>query len=269
MAVPADDRDLTRLLATLRQEIAQNRTDIQRLWRLVAREVHEPFFVIGGDAPEESSSGGGSSASGPPFPPPDNTDPPAGGPDPSEAVADHCCLWMWTGNQWEILVDNTSGCTCPPPDDPGARLFETAITCCFESSSGSSSGSACAVGCHGCSIPCTLLVTVTKEGGGGVEIMDQLLGSHALAWNGTKWLSGCIGTGNETITGQKIRATCSHSACKLAVAIEYFFGGGCANHTAADTLTSCDPNTWSCEPIFGEFRAVQGGATYVFTVTEA
>lgn len=267
MSVPPDDRDLTRLLATLRQEVAQNRTDIQRLWRLVAREVHEPFFVIGGDAPEESSSEG-SSASGPPFPPPDNTEPPGGGPNPGDAVADGCCLWLWTGSQWEILVDNTSGCDCPQPDYPGTTLFETAITCCFESSSGSSSGSACEVNCYGCAIPCAILVTVTKEGAGGVEIMDHLLGSHALTWNGTKWLSGCIATGSEAVTGQKIRATCANGVCKLAAAVEYYFGGGCTSYTAADALTGCDGDTWSCDPLFSEFRLLAGGATYLFTVTE-
>jgi hypothetical protein len=272
MALPSDERDFTRLLNSLRHEIAQNRTDIQRLWRLVARETHEPFFVIGGDA--EDSSAGGSDVEGPPFPPPDNTDPPGGGPDPSYALPQGCCLWIWNGQEWIKAVDDAAGCACPPPDQPGDAPFAQAVTCCEESSSSddSSSETPCAVPCWTCELPCVLhYSTAARPGHDPVPECEDFAGSRACVWNPDvgAWESACFALPNHAFfESGRIRITPrvpAPNACVLTAAQILYYAAGCEGAFAAGG--SVEVEIQSCDPVFGESLGGCFGK-YAVTITE-
>lgn len=260
MALPTDERDLTRLLSALRHEVAQNRTDVQRLWRLVAREIHEPFFVVGGDA-EDSSAGGsqsGSDAEWPPAPPPDNTDPPGGGPDPGDSLPQGCCLWIWDGAEWIKAIDRTDGCPCPPPDQPGEAPFEQAVACCEESSSAdeSSSEAPCAVPCWTCELPCVLhYSTAPRPGEDPVAECEDFAGSRACVWNPDleAWESACFPLPNHAFfESGRVRIvvkTPAPNACVLIATQLLYYAAGCEGALAAGG--SVEVEIASCDPVYG------------------
>lgn len=55
MAMLRDDRHLVRILRELRAEQAQNRTDLQRLWKLAERWVRHPSPIPSPQEPGSSS----------------------------------------------------------------------------------------------------------------------------------------------------------------------------------------------------------------------
>lgn len=277
MLVP-DYRGLLSLVMDLRRQVAQNTTDIQRLWRLTRRYQHQPQFVIGGDGgPYESSgdigsfsdgTGSGPDSQGPGYPddPPDSADsqggggggtggggggnPPGGGPNDSSAAGDDDCVWIWDGSAWVKVLDNTSGCECPEPGSPGSTIGETQITNCED----------CFIDCHGCEIPCRITCTIT---GGSGEPLDDLVGSHTLNHNGSEWVSSCIGINafGGLYNSAKIRVSCGGGSL-LTLTIEIFASADC---TTVQTTFGGTQTGFTCSPLNVDFT-LSGG--YTAEVTE-
>ena len=259
MAMIRDERDIPALLDILRHEVAQNRTDIQRLWRLLARETHEPFFVIGGDAVDSSASDGVDDPG--PAPLPDNTNTPGGGPSPT-GIQEGCCLWIWDGSQWRLAVDRAVECGCPTPEVTGSFVNQTTTTCC-ESSDASDADP---IPCDGCAIPRTIHVTTSRLAGPAEPTLEALIGTTTLAWSGTNWISDCrpvIGGG--LYTGVKAIAVCTSGSCKLLLAVPRFSGDDCAG--IIDSVpTAC--LSFTCDPLLQVNEVTLIGSTYRFIITE-
>lgn len=276
MALVPDMREMSAMIMNLRRQVAQNTTDIQRLWRLTSRVVHEPFFTIGGDNEDHFDSSGGQSYSGgegsgpdsggPGYPtdPPDSSDSggggtggggggdPGGGPNDSSAAGDDDCVWMWNGSSWVKVVDNTSGCECPEPDTSGTTIGQLRITNCED----------CFIDCHGCDIPCQITCTITAVGTPG-EPLSDVAGSHTLNHNGSEWVSSCltVDVGGGLYTSAKIRVGCA-GASLLSLSVEFFLAGDC---TGSPTAQAGTQTSFTCDPLSVVFS--MGGGNYEGEIT--
>lgn len=248
-----DWRDREFLIRNMRSHHAQDRTDIQRLWRLVQRTLHEPNDIIGGGrgGPESSAPFPGSSSLEPPYPDPDpypwppgdDTSSASGGPEPPGPGAD-CCLWAWSGTAWVKLIDNTDGCTCPEPEDDGEYPGQMEITCCPD----------CSVVVDGCEIPCVIVWDVTADPDS--TYWSSLNGAHTLTWNGVNdpgaaW-EACEGSDLLLYNSVKISATYQDVAGvkSWTVWIGHYLTGDCSGGGPGVVTVGSDAAT--CVPVHGE-----------------
>lgn len=247
-----------RFIRQLRGDVAQLWTDVQRLWRLQSRVLHEPQEVIGGYAGPDSSlpSSGGTptlpypSPSTWPYPDPDNSSSPGSGPG-AGGVGDDCCLWVWDGLQWIKVIDNTDGCECPEPEDDGTEVNETTVTCC----------AGCTVTCGARELSCTLELTYSNVGAAD-EFRDALAGTYTLTWNGVDaWVSDCKALASVLgiFNSCKVSVPCPAGpggAAYTYASFSLYLTGNCTGGSASQGYgpmneTSDAPWTFECNDVVG------------------
>lgn len=272
-----DESDLFTLIRRMRQDQAQDRTDIQRLMNR-NRQVIFDMHTIGGYEQSSISDGSAVSTSGPTPAPGDNTTDAGGGPGP-DPVDDDCCLWVWNGAGWDLLIDNTGDdCDCAAPDFDGAEIGEFAETCCTSASSSSS----CVVNWWFCDLPCSINVEIDFTGATQNEANDcwRYEGSYTLEWNESagryedntcRTFQQDLGGGIIIYWAWKIYATPQDSPNEIiSVSIESWTGLSPVTCTGTGTVnTGADCEVSSCEPLAAFANVMAGCGDNEVTITEA